>query len=94
MASLTPWTSWTWPLSATRRPCRPWWRRGLELEEWGGAVVEDRLTRLLRTQRRLVVLDNCEHLRVELRQSCRPLAVALPAPGGAGHEPGEPRCAR
>ena len=38
--------------------------RGLELEEWGGAVVEDRLARLLRTQRRLVVLDNCEHLRV------------------------------
>ena len=30
----------------------------------GGAAVEDRLARLLRTQRRLVVLDNCEHLRV------------------------------
>ena len=38
--------------------------RGLELEEWGGAGVEDRLAGLLRAQRRLVVLDNCEHLRV------------------------------
>ncbi len=56
--------------------------RCLELEEWGDAAVEDRLERLLRTQRRLVVLDNCEHLRAgcadmvaRLLPRCPPLVV-------------------
>ena len=68
--------------------------RGLELEEWGGAAVEDRLARLLRTQRRLVVLDNCEHLRVGCANLVARLLSRCPLAGGAGHEPGEPRCAR
>ncbi len=38
--------------------------RALDLEEWEEAAIEDRLVELLGGQRRLVVLDNCEHLRV------------------------------
>jgi predicted ATPase/DNA-binding CsgD family transcriptional regulator len=56
--------------------------RSLGLEEWGEAPIEDRLARLLRTQRRLVVLDNCEHLRVgcanvlsRMLSRCPPLVV-------------------
>ncbi len=38
--------------------------RSLDLEEWGDTTIEDRLVARLRAQRRLVVLDNCEHLKV------------------------------
>jgi predicted ATPase/DNA-binding CsgD family transcriptional regulator len=37
--------------------------KGLGVEERAGADVEERLVRVLRGQHRLVVLDNCEHLR-------------------------------
>jgi predicted ATPase/DNA-binding CsgD family transcriptional regulator len=38
--------------------------RGLGVEERGGTDVGQRLTRVLRGQHKLLVLDNCEHLRV------------------------------
>ena len=37
--------------------------RGVGMEEWGGADLEDRLIRVLRGQHRLLLIDNCEHLR-------------------------------
>jgi non-specific serine/threonine protein kinase len=45
----------------------------LGVEDRGGAGLEERLFRVLRPQTRLVVLDNCEHLR----SACAGLAADL-----------------
>lgn len=37
--------------------------RGLGLEERAGTGLEERMLRVLRGQHRLLVVDNCEHLR-------------------------------
>jgi predicted ATPase/DNA-binding CsgD family transcriptional regulator len=47
--------------------------RGLGVEERSGTGLDERLLRVLREQHRLVVLDNCEHLRT----ACGDLAVAV-----------------
>ncbi len=47
--------------------------RGLGVEDRAGAGVEERLIRVLAGQQRLLVLDNCEHLRA----ACAGLAVAV-----------------
>jgi predicted ATPase/DNA-binding CsgD family transcriptional regulator len=47
--------------------------RGLGVEERAGAGLDQRLLRVLRGQHRLVVLDNCEHLRA----ACAGLAASV-----------------
>jgi predicted ATPase/DNA-binding CsgD family transcriptional regulator len=47
--------------------------RALGVEDRAGAGVEERLIRVLAGQQRLLVLDNCEHLRA----ACAGLAVAV-----------------
>ena len=47
--------------------------RGLGVEDRAGAGVEERLIRVLAGQHRLLVLDNCEHLRA----ACAALAAAV-----------------
>jgi predicted ATPase/DNA-binding CsgD family transcriptional regulator len=52
--------------------------RALGVEDWTGAQLAERVVRVLRPQQRLVLLDNCEHVRDTCAALARELLAACP----------------